>query len=37
VIEEDGKSLLVRSQWKGACGNAFKSVGVAIPSTIREI
>ena len=37
VIEEEGKRLAVRSQCKGVCGNIFKSVGVAIPPTIREV
>jgi transposase len=37
VIEEDGKSLAIRSQCKGTCGKVFQSVGVAIPPTIREI
>jgi transposase len=37
VIEEQGKSLVVRSECKGTCGRVFQSVGVAIPPTIREI
>jgi transposase len=37
VIEEHGKSLVVRSECKGTCGKVFQSVGVAIPPTIREI
>ena len=37
VIEENGKSLAVRSECKGTCGKVFQSVGVAMPSTIREI
>jgi len=37
VIEEQGKSLVVRSECKGTCGKVFQSVGVAIPPTIREI
>jgi transposase len=37
IIEEDGKSLVVRSECKGSCGKVFQSVGVAIPPTIREI
>jgi transposase len=37
VIEEHGKSLVVRSECKGTCGRVFQSVGVAIPPTIREI
>ncbi|MDP3016441.1 MAG: hypothetical protein Q8N70_05140 [Deltaproteobacteria bacterium] len=37
VIEEQGKSLIVRTECKGACGKVFQFVGVAIPPTIREI
>jgi transposase len=37
VIEEQGKSLVVRTECKGTCGKVFQSVGVAIPPTIREI
>jgi len=37
VIEEQGKSLVVRSECKGVCGKVFQSVGVAVPPTIREI
>ena len=37
VIEERGKSLVVRTECKGTCGKVFQSVGVAIPPTIREI
>ena len=37
VIDEHGKSLVVRSECKGTCGKVFQSVGVAIPPTIREI
>lgn len=37
VIEDNGKTLAVRSECKGVCGKIFQSVGVAIPPTIREI
>jgi hypothetical protein len=37
VIEEQGKSLVVRTECKGTCGKIFQSIGVAIPTTIREI
>jgi transposase len=37
IIQEQGKSLAVRSECKGSCGKVFQSVGVAIPPTIREI
>jgi hypothetical protein len=36
VIEENGRSLAVRSECLGTCGKVFKAVGVAIPPTIRE-
>jgi hypothetical protein len=37
VIEENGKTLAIRSQCQGVCGNVFKAVGVAVPPTIREL
>jgi transposase len=37
VIEDNGKSLAIRSECLGTCGKVFQSVGVAIPPTIREI
>lgn len=37
VIEENGKRLSVRSECVGTCGKVFKSVGVAVPPTIREL
>jgi hypothetical protein len=37
VIEDNGKSLAVRTECLGTCGKIFQSVGVAIPATIREI
>ena len=37
AIEEQGKSLVVRSECKGICGKVFQSVGVAVPPTIREL
>jgi len=37
VIEEDGKSLAVRSEAAGTCGKVFLSAGVALPPTIREL
>jgi hypothetical protein len=36
-IEDNGKSLAVRSECKGVCAKVFQSVGVAIPPTIREL
>ena len=37
VVEDNGKTLAIRSECKGVCGKVFQSVGVAIPPTIREI
>ena len=37
VIEDHGKSLVVRTECVGTCGKVFQAVGVAIPPTIREI
>ena len=37
VIEEKGKQLAVRSQCIGICGKVFKSLGIAVPPTIREV
>ena len=37
TIEEKNKRLAVRTECLGSCGKIFQSVGVAIPSTIREI
>lgn len=37
LIEENGKSLAIRSETMGTCGKVFQSVGVAIPPTIREL
>lgn len=36
-IEENGKQLAVRSQCVGVCGKVFKSLGIAVPPTIREV
>jgi hypothetical protein len=35
--EDRGKSLVIRSECLGTCGKIFQAVGVAIPSTIREV
>ncbi len=35
-IEEDGKTLYVRSQSKGSCGKVFQAAGVAFLRTIRQ-
>jgi transposase len=37
VIEDNGKSLALRTECVGTCGKVFQAVGVAIPSTIREL
>jgi transposase len=35
-IEDNGRSLALRTECLGTCGKVFKAVGVAIPPTIRE-
>jgi transposase len=37
TIEDRGKRLTIRSECLGTCGKIFQAVGVAIPSTIREV
>ena len=37
VIEDNGRSLAIRSECLGTCGKVFQAVGVAIPPTIREL
>lgn len=37
VIEENGKSLALRTECLGTCSKVFQAVGVAIPPTIREV
>lgn len=37
TIEDNGKSMVVRTECVGTCGKVFQAVGVAIPPTIREI
>lgn len=36
-IEQNGKRFLLRTQTKGCCSDVFKSVGVALPQTIKQI
>jgi transposase len=36
-IQDNGKSLALRTQCLGTCGRVFKAVGVAVPPTIREL
>jgi len=37
TIEDQGKTLIIRSECLGTCGKVFQAVGVAIPPTIREV
>jgi hypothetical protein len=37
IIEDQGKSIAIRSECKGSCGKVFQAAGVAVPPTIREI
>ena len=37
TIEDNGRSLVVRTACAGSCGKVFQAVGVALPLTIREI
>jgi hypothetical protein len=37
LIEEGGRSLVLRTECVGTCGKVFQAVGVAIPPSIREV
>ena len=37
VIEDNGRSLALRTQCVGTCGKVFQAVGVAVPPTIRQV
>ena len=37
TIDDNGRTLAIRSECLGTCGKVFQAVGVAIPSTIREV
>jgi hypothetical protein len=37
TVEENGRSLAVRTACVGSCGKVFQAVGVALPPTVREI
>jgi hypothetical protein len=37
TIEDNDKSLAIRSECLGFCGKIFQAVGVALPPTIREL
>jgi transposase len=36
-IEDNGKSLALRTECLGTCGKVFQAVGVAVPPTIRQL
>lgn len=36
TIDDQGRTLVIRTECQGACGNVFQAVGVAVPPTIRE-
>jgi transposase len=36
TIEENGRTMAIRSKCEGVCGKVFQAVGVAMPPTIRE-
>ena len=37
TLEDNGKTLAIRSSCKGVCGKVFQAVGVALPLAIREV
>lgn len=37
TVEDNGRSLVVRTACVGSCGKVFQATGVALPPTIREI
>jgi len=37
TIEDQGKTLAIRTECIGTCGKIFQAIGVAIPPTVREI
>lgn len=37
LIDDNGKSLALRTECSGICGKVFQAVGVAVPPTIRQI
>lgn len=37
VIEENGKTFILRTECRGVCGKVFQAVGVSLPPTIRSI
>jgi hypothetical protein len=36
LIEDNGKSLVLRTECLGTCGKVFQAVGVAVPPTLRQ-
>ena len=36
-IEDNGKSLALRTECLGTCGKIFQAVGIAVPPAIREL
>jgi transposase len=37
LIEDNAKSLAIRTECLGTCGKVFQAVGVAVPPTIRQL
>lgn len=37
IIDDNGRTLALRSECVGTCGKTFRAVGVALPPTIREV
>jgi len=37
VIEQSGRKIALRTEALGDCHKVFKAIGMALPSTIREI
>jgi len=36
TIDDNGKTIIIRSECRGTCGKVFQAVGVAMPPTIRK-
>jgi hypothetical protein len=36
-VNHQGKQFLLRSETKGTCGKVFQAMGVALPSTVRQV
>jgi len=36
TMEDKGRKLTIRTEYKGTCGKVFQAVGVALPPAIRE-